>query len=463
MRTVLRAITLCLLATAATCNAFSGNRNNTGDDILRQPMPDRWIYTGIDTGTIPEDNRWWRTFGDPVLASIISLGIERNLDLAQAARRMDIARLALAGTRSAYYPTLSADASYQRSRKSGVSANGFSLGADLSWEIDLFGKISSRVKAGKASCDVSRAEYRGAMVSLVAQIARSYMDYRVLQAQLEVARMHLNSQKRVLKISQARYDAGLVSKLDVQQAKVVYGNTEASIPAIEASMQQTLDALAILLGEYPGQLNLAPGDASNLPTARRIIPAGIPLDLLRRRPDIAQAEAQIAVYAAQTGIAKKDFLPTLTLDGSIGVSSGDIDNLFDSNSFSYSIGPTLSWTIFEGLGRKYAVEKARVQVEAAIDSYNLTVMTAIGEVNNAMSAYSAALRTIALQRDVLDNSQEAFNLSLDQYRQGLTSFTNVENAQISWLNCANSLVASQGKALDALIDIYKALGGSPID
>ena len=218
-----------------------------------------------------------------------------------------------------------------------------------------------------------------------------------------------------------------------------------------------------MLGEYPGQLNLAPGDASNLPTARRIIPAGIPLDLLRRRPDIAQAEAQIAVYAAQTGIAKKDFLPTLTLDGSIGVSSGDIDNLFDSNSFSYSIGPTLSWTIFEGLGRKYAVEKARVQVEAAIDSYNLTVMTAIGEVNNAMSAYSAALRTIALQRDVLDNSQEAFNLSLDQYRQGLTSFTNVENAQISWLNCANSLVASQGKALDALIDIYKALGGSPID
>lgn len=195
----------------------------------------------------------------------------------------------------------------------------------------------------------------------------------------------------------------------------------------------------------------------------RSVSTGMPMNLLRRRPDIAQAEAQLAVYAARTGIARKDFLPTLSLEGSIGFSSPEAGQLFEGRSLSYSIGPTLSWTIFEGLGRKYALESAKEQMQAGIDNYNLTVMTAVEEVNNAMSAYSAALRTVDKQLSVLDDSHEAFNLSIDLYKQGLTPFTNVENAQISWLNCANSLVTSQGNALVSLINLYKALGGSPLD
>ncbi len=454
-------MTLCLLATGIPQIVYASDSDD--NRYLRQAMPDNWIYSGIETSQVPDDRDWWTSFDDPTLDSLIRFGIERNMNLSQAARRIKMARLAVSSAKSAYYPTIGISAGYTRARETAIDANKFSIGADMSWEIDLFGKISAQVKAEKAAYNVSRAEYRGVMVSLIAEIATDYFNYRIYQTELEVAKMHLESQSSVLRITEARYDAGLVSKLDVAQAKVVYGNTEATIPQLESSIQQTFNALAILLGEYPEDLTIPPLKDGKLPSIRQIIPVGVPMNLLRRRPDIAEAEAQLAGYAAQIGIAKKDFLPTLTLDGSIGFASEEFDNLFKGKSFTYSIGPTLSWTLFEGMGRKYALEKAREQMEAGIDNYNLTVMTAVEEVNNALAAYSAALKTVEVELRVLEDSHEAFTLSLDQYKQGLTAFTNVENAQISWLSCADSLVTSQGDALVALIDLYKALGGSPTE
>lgn len=459
MKIRIHALTICALMALIT---FSSVAEDNGG-YLRQPMPERWIHSGADVGPLPDDVEWWKTFGDPVLDSIVALGIERNLNLSQAARRVKMARLSVASARSAYFPTIGISTGYARKRNVGEDSNLFSLGADMNWEIDLFGKITSQVKAGKASAEVSRAEYRGALVSIIAEIATCYINYRVYQTELEVAKMHLESQASVLKITEARYEAGLVSKLDVAQARVVYGNTEAVIPQLESSIEQTFNALAIMLDEYPENFSIPGGNEGKLPMVNRSVSTGMPMNLLRRRPDIAQAEAQLAVYAARTGIARKDFLPTLSLEGSIGFSSPEAGQLFEGRSLSYSIGPTLSWTIFEGLGRKYALESAKEQMQAGIDNYNLTVMTAVEEVNNAMSAYSAALRTVDKQLSVLDDSHEAFNLSIDLYKQGLTPFTNVENAQISWLNCANSLVTSQGNALVSLINLYKALGGSPLD
>lgn len=459
MKSINHVLTLCLLATGIPQLLYAADNDN--DHYLRQAMPESWIYSGIETSQIPEDANWWQSFGDPTLDSLIRVGIERNLNLSQAARRIEMARLAVSGAKSSYFPTIGISAGYTRAREMSIDSNKFSLGANMSWEIDIFGKITSQVKAEKANYNVSRAEYRGVMLSLIAEIATDYFNYRIYQTELKVAKMHLESQSGVLKITEARYEAGLVSKLDVAQAKVVYGNTEAAIPQLESSIQQSFNALAILLDDYPENLSIAPLKDGKLPSIRQIIPIGVPMNLIRRRPDIAEAEAQLAVYAAQIGIAKKDFLPTLTLDGSIGFASDDIDKLFKGKSFTYSIGPTLSWTIFEGLGRKYTLAKAKEQMEAGIDNYNLTVMTAVEEVNNALAAYSAALKTVDVELRVLEDSHEAFTLSIDQYKQGLTAFTNVENAQISWLSCADSLVTSQGEALIALIDLYKALGGSP--
>lgn len=431
-------------------------------EYLRRPVPGAWTYDGAMEQVLPSDDPWWKSFGDAALDSLIAIGERNNYDVAMAARRREIARLAVKQTQSALYPTVSANAGYTRLRQAGSDANDYTLQGTVTWEVDLFGRISSKVKASKASYDASRAEYMATMVSVTADIASYYMQCRMIAMELKVAREHLQSQKRVMEITEARFNAGLVSKLDVAQAKVVYYNTEASIPSLQNSYNQTLNALALLLGLYPDDVTtVVKINSDTLSEFTPIIPAGIPADLLRRRPDIVAAEYEIASYAAQVGIAKKDFMPTLALNGSIGVSSGKIDKLFSSSGLGYSVGPTLTWTIFDGMARKYALAAARQQMENAVDNYNLTVITAVDEVNNALSAYRADTATLAIQRKAVEQSREAFELSIDLYKQGLTSFTNVVSAQIDWLSAANSLVVATGNVNISLINIYKALGGSP--
>ncbi|MDE6685548.1 MAG: TolC family protein, partial [Duncaniella sp.] len=297
--------------------------------------------------------------------------------------------------------------------------------------------------------------------SITSDIATYYINYLVLRNEIAVTREHIQSQKRVVEIAEARHEAGLVSKLDVAQAKTVLYSTQATLPGLQAKASQTLNALATLLGVYASDIASMIKDDAKLPSYQQILPAGVPANLLRRRPDIAEAEAQLAQDAAAIGIAKKDFLPVLTLQGTVGWGNDKVNGMFDSNHFTYSIAPTLSWTVFDGFSRKYALAQAKEQMMSGIDAYNLTVMTAYTEVENAMTSYNAAVESYDLDNAVFKQSHEAFELAMDQYKEGLAAFTNVVNAQIDWLNCANSLVVARGDALIALIDLYKALGGSP--
>ena len=222
-----------------------------------------------------------------------------------------------------------------------------------------------------------------------------------------------------------------------------------------------MNALAVLLGIYPEDMRQRLAGDGRQPEFHHLIAAGIPADLLRRRPDIRAAEAQLEVYAVQMGVAKKDFLPSLSINGSIGVAAHEVKDLFHDNGFRYSISPTISWTMFDGLNRKYQVQEAKEQMEEGIDNYNLTVLTAVSEVDDAMNAYLASLRIIDSDTNGLEQSTESFRLSVDLYKQGLTVFTNVVDAQINSLTYANSLITARGQALVSLINLYKALGGSP--
>jgi len=186
---------------------------------------------------------------------------------------------------------------------------------------------------------------------------------------------------------------------------------------------------------------------------------GVPADLLRRRPDIAESEAEMARYAALVGVAKKDFLPVLSLSGSVGTSAHKINNMFGSHSLDYSIAPTISWTIFDGMARNANLAEAKLQLEAASDSYNLTIFTAMEEVDNAVNNYNAYLRECKLLDDLTAESRKSLDLSLDLYKQGLTAFSNVVDAQLSYLANQNSLVAAKGATLSALVSFYQALGG----
>lgn len=448
----------------------SAAQNDSDRKYLRSPMPENWAYTSELIQTLPSDDNWWKRFNDPVLDSLISIGIDNNFDIVTAIARMNMAMAQIKQAEAGYYPTINLNAGYTHEQNAGaisgknvksVNSGYFSLGAEMNWEIDLFGKITGQVKGKKAQYRASRAEYMATMVSLSAEIATCYFNLRTAQRQLYVTTEHLASEGRVVEIAKARFEAGLVSKLDVTQALTVYYSTEATIPQLQTSVKQAVNAIAILLGVYPEEISHRLKATNNVPEYRQLIPAGIPANLLRRRPDIVVAEQNIAAYIQASEVAKRDFLSDFSINGSIGVGSQAISGLFGDNSLDYRISPTLTWTLFDGFARKAAVTESKEQIRIGIDNYNQTVMTAVQEVDNAMIAYSSSLRAIDSYTKVIEQCDESFHLSLNLYKDGLTPFTNVVDAQINSLTYANSLVATRGDALVNLVNLYKALGGSP--
>lgn len=255
------------------------------------------------------------------------------------------------------------------------------------------------------------------------------------------------------------YDVSTGQTLGNKQANSILHSTQANVPALETSIHSTINALALLTGRYGHELRelLEPGRP--LPEYHRLVTAGVPAELLRRRPDIVAAEAQLAASAEAVGIAKKDYLPTLSLTGNVGVSSHGHGKFFSSDKFVYSIAPTLSWTLFDGMARNARVASAREEMEAQIEQYNLTVMTAYNEVDNAVAAYINALKQIDRYEQAAADAERFLILSLDLYTQGLSDFTNVADAQESFLQYANYVISSRGQALEYLIQIYQALGG----
>lgn len=340
-----------------------------------------------------------------------------------------------------------------------VTSSYFDLGVNMNWEIDVFGKVTARARESKARFNASRAEYDAVMVSVGAKIATAYFQLRSLQSEIEVLNHHIASQKRVMEITKARFDAGLSSALDVAQSSTTYYSTLASITALKTNATSAINSLAVLLGLFPEQIAPMLQNPRPMPDYRQIVAVGVPMELLRRRPDVAEAEYTLAQYAAALGVAKKDFLPTLALSGSIGTSAHKIGDLFTDRSLSYSIAPTLSWTIFDGLSREAGIESAKQQMLAGIDNYNLTVLTAVQEVETAMTSYSNDLQYIDYLNQVVVQAEKAFILSVDLYKQGLTDFINVTNSQINLLQYSNELVVAQGQALADLVSLYQALGG----
>ena len=416
-----------------------------------------------------DDTGWWRNFNDSLLDSLITAGESNNYNVAMAMRRINVAKYALQATRAGYFPSLDLDLGWTKDRISGATASRYGAGAtttsyftadvSLSWEIDLFGRITAQAKADKANIKVSRAEYEAAMVALRAQIATAYFQLRVYQQELEIAKNHSESELKIVKIAEARHETGLASQLDVSQAKMVYYSTVASIPQLENSIRASINSIAILLGCEPKEIYGVLNRPRPLPDYFQIIPSYIPMQAMERRPDVVEARYNIEVAAAQLGIAKKDYLPSLTLTGSIGTEAHRLDDLFKKDSFTYSIVPTLSWTIFDGLSRRADVLSARESMEIEIDNYNLTLLTAFEEADNALSGYFANLKYIKEIEEVIANSIQAEDLSLQLYKQGLGTFTNVVDAQISYLQYENQLIEAQGNALNSLVSLYKALGG----
>lgn len=438
------------------------------NELLTHPTPENWLENdAMFQQVLPVDDHWWTTFEDTTLNTLIQLAIEQNSSVLTAINRMDMAKAQLQMARSNYYPSVSLNAGWTRQQTSGNNGTGspqawdgyYNSTVNMSWQVDVFGSIRMKVKAQKENYAASKEDYHAAMVSLCAEVASSYFNLCEVQQELDVLQRNASSQEAVVKITEARYNTGLVSKLDVAQAKSVYYSTLASIPSVEASIIQYTHTLAILLGMYPQEMTEILHTPRTLPDYIEPIGVGVPGQLLLRRPDIQAAERQVSAQAALLGAAKSDWFPSFFLNGSIGYESNNLRNFTKRESLTWNIAPTLTWTLFSGGERANNIRLQRAQLDESINQFNQTVLTAVQEVDNAMSAYRNSIKQIVACREMFNQGQEAFRLSLDLYKQGLTPFQNVLDAQRSLLTYENTWVKAKGYSLLCLVQMYQALGG----
>ena len=438
------------------------------EKFLERPLPDEWREKDmLFQQVLPVNDQWWKVFEDTTLDSLIHLAMEQNPSVLMAINRIDQAKAQWRISQSDFYPSLTFNGGWTRQQTSGNLGTGspqawtgyYSASVQMSWQLDVFGVIRQKAKAQKELYAASKEEYNATMVSLCAEVASAYFNLREVQQELDVLRRNAVSQEAVVKITESRYKTGLVSKLDVAQSKSVYYSTLASIPTTEANVIQYLNTLAVLLGLYPQDVTDALSDTKPLPDYMEPVGVGVPGELLLRRPDVRGAERQVNAQAALLGASKRDWLPEFFLNGSFGYASDDLKDVGKKRSMTWSIAPSMTWNLFNG-GRNLQEERLqRAQLDESINQFNQTVLTAVQEVDNAMSAYKNSIKQIVACKEMLYQGKEAFDLSLDLYKQGLTPFQNVLDAQRSMLTYENTLVKAKGYSLVCLVQMYQALGG----
>jgi NodT family efflux transporter outer membrane factor (OMF) lipoprotein len=433
-----------------------------------ETLPPEWQKDDFFVETTPDDDFWWKKFEDTLLDSLITIATERNLSAMTALTNIRIAKAGWRMTQSGLLPSLSLSTGWTREKASGnLSQTGdaeawygyFSGAISMNWEVDIFGKIFKRAQAQKRTFQATEEEYRATMVTLCAEVANAYFSLRQCQAEMGVLRKNAQSQKEIMEIVEARYETGFASKLDVAQARSVYYSTLASIPSMQSSIEQYINSLAVLLALYPGSIDERLSNPAPLPDFVEAVAVGVPANLLRRRPDVRAAELSVEKSAALLGAAKRDWLPTFYLNGTFGYSANNIDNLVHSRSMQWEIAPTMTWNIFSGGERINATAQAKAELEQSIILFNSTVLTAVQEVSNAMSLYKNSILSIETLKETVRQGEETLELSLELYKQGLTQFQNVLDAQRSLLSYQDNLVRTQGYSLTALVQLYKALGG----
>jgi NodT family efflux transporter outer membrane factor (OMF) lipoprotein len=454
-----------------------------GPDFVRPDAPaeEEWIDSDVPQIKTEEADLtdWWKVFNDPVLDSLIETAYGQNLPLQIAGLRIMEARAQLGVAVGNQYPQfqqLSGSATaveISDNAPNALAADKFyydyQLGFDAAWELDFWGRFRRGVESARASYLASIAGYDNALVTLTAEVARAYILIRTFEERIVIAQANVQIQERSLEITEARFDGGLVTELDVQQARALLNDTKASISRLEIGLRQARHGLAILLGITPGELKNVLVESATIPEAPPEVIVGIPADLLRRRPDIRTAELQTAAQSARIGVAKADLYPQLSLVGSIGLQSSekggitsnnaDFSDLFDSDSITYFAGPSLQWPIlnYGRITNRVRVQDARFQ--QLVVNYQNTVLNAYREVEDAMVGFLRSKEQVAYLGDSVKASERSVDLSLIQYREGVADYQRVLDTQRFLTQEQDLYTAVNGEVALNLIAMYKALGG----
>lgn len=436
----------------------------------------------------PIDTAWWSQFGDPQLTALVRMVAAQNLDVRLAAIRLEQSRYQVAIAQAAEVPRVNAGGGYlrQKSSRYGIltatqptasNANGTSAGVtgsptrrfdpydifqggfDASWELDFWGRVKRSVESSEALSQASAEMQRGVLLTSIAEVARTYIFIRGAQSQLRIARDNLRIAQQSLSLTQARAAGGMTTDLDVANASAQLRRTAAEVPLIQQREAMLINALSLLLGQGPNTLRAELETAKPVPPVPKMVPVGLPSELVRRRPDVRMVEAELHAATANIGVAEAEFYPTFRLAGSVGMQSLQFGNLFNLAASTFAVGPSLTMPIFEGgrLKANLKLQEARQQ-EAAV-AFQKTVLTAWHEVDNALTAYQTEqARRNELIRAVAD-SQRALSMAKSRYEQGVADFLTVLDAQRLLLATQQQLQFSTTNVSENLVALYKALGG----
>jgi len=431
----------------------------------KTPVPSSWMgIKGQKTDAVDLVN-WWTQFNDPNLTSLVNRAVVSNLDLKQAQSRLRQARAGLRVVSAGLWPRSNASGLYQRYQSAGttvappVRGNLWQGGLDAAWEIDIFGGVRRSIEAAQADIEAAIEDQRDVLITVSSEVALNYIELRGYQQEIVIAQNNLQAQQHTAELTRQRFASGVVGALDVANADAQVGTTASQIPTLEASAQQTIYNLSILLGQDPGALWAELSPVRAIPYTPPILPNEIPSDLLRRRPDIRRAEAQIHAATARIGVATADLFPKFNLVGTAGYRSSELDRLVNPHSALWSIGPSVNWQIFSAGRVRANIDIQKALTEQAGLTYQAAVLDALRDVENALISYSKEQQRHKALQDTVAANRKAVGLATELYTQGQTEFLNVLDAQRSLYVSEDSLVQSTRNLSTDLVALYKALGG----
>ena len=439
-----------------------------GPDYLKPDVtsPAAFRYQ-ISSGKAYANESWWQLFSDPVLHKLVNQSLAQNWDITIATARVEEAAGILITRGAPLYPQVGYNGMAQRERLSdelagatqAISPNPQNLYEPLftaSWEIDLWGRIRRQQEAAQANLVGAEEARRGVILTLAAAVATTYFKLRALDAQLAVSRDTLGNYAKLKKLFSERFRYGQVSDVVVAQITAQYENVAASIPLIEEQVGKTENALAVLVGDYPhGIARGVPFASIKLPN----VPSDIPSDMLRQRPDIAQAEQELIAANARIGAAMAQYYPQLSLTGSLGVASGALSSLLTGPAGVWAIAGSVVGPIFDAGAIKGQVQATEAQKMAALANYVKTIHTAFQDVSDGLIGYEKSLESLAARNRAVKALQTTVHLSFLKFEEGQESYTTVLTAENDLYSAELEAINTRFSAFSSLVDVYKALGG----
>ena len=436
----------------------------------RASVPASWVgVTNTHQPSVVTDRpadltRWWQRLGDPTLTSLVEEALKANSSLALAQANLRQARALRDIAAGRFWPSATATAAYQRQAgplymTGEVPRNLYETGLDAAWELDFFGGVRRSVESASAGVHAAIENIRDVQVSIAAEVALDYIQLRGNQQQIVTARNNLQVQQHTAEITRKLYTVGFDSGLDMANAESTVATTESQIPVFETGARQSIYALSVLLARPPGDLLERLSPIGKLPAIPQQIPAGLPSDLLRRRPDIRQAEAQLHSATAQIGVAVAQLFPQFSLTGGVTWQSSGLNSWLQSSNRSVFIGPAASWPLFQGGAIVANIRAQEALRDQAFITYQQTVLTALQDVENALIAFTEEQQRYKSLSEAVADDHKAVDLSLRLFQEGQTDFLSVLTAERTLYTDDSAFTQSGVNIATDLIALYKALGG----